>query len=80
VRGCTRQEIAQEFVDFMLSDHVATLLAESRSHNIPLQKRVASQFPELQVEDPLQIDFYAAAALQEIAIKKLMESQFNAAQ
>ncbi len=80
VRGCTRQEIAQEFVDFMLSDQVATLLAESPSHNIPLQKRVASQFPELQVEDPLQIDFYAAAALQEIAIKKLMESQFNAAQ
>ena len=80
VRGCTRPEIAEEFVDFMLSDEVAALLAASLSRNIPLQQSVASQFPELLVEDPLQIDFYAAAALQEIAIKKLMESQFNESQ
>jgi ABC-type Fe3+ transport system substrate-binding protein len=80
VRGCARQEVAEDFIDFMLSDEVATLLASSPSHNIPLQRTVASQFPELQVEEPLQIDFYAAAALQEIAIKNLMESQFNVSQ
>jgi hypothetical protein len=57
----------------MLSDHVATLLAQSDSKNIPLQQRVADQFPELRVHDPLQTDFYAAANRRNNAIEQVMQ-------
>jgi len=61
IQGCDHPGSAAAFVDFMLSDEVAILLARSTSHNIPLQPSVASQFPELQVHDPLEADFYKAA-------------------
>ncbi len=80
IRGCTHPKLAATFVDFMLSDEVATLLAKSTSHNIPLQQDVAQQFPGLQVENPLQVDFYAAAELQEEAIARLMKAQRDEAQ
>ena len=62
IQGCDHPRLAAAFVDFMLSDEVAVLLARSTSHNIPLQPSVASQFPELQVHDPLEADFYEAAS------------------
>ena len=62
IKGCDHPRLATAFVDFMLSDEVAVLLARSTSHNIPLQPSVASQFPELQVHDPLEADFYEAAS------------------
>ena len=62
IQGCDHPRLATAFVDFMLSDEVAVLLARSTSHNIPLQPSVASQFPELQVHDPLEADFYEAAS------------------
>lgn len=61
IKGCDHPMLAAAFVDFMLSDEVAILMARSTSHNIPLQPSVASQFPELQVHDPLKADFYEAA-------------------
>ena len=73
IAGCQHPEIAGRFVDFMLSDHVATLLARSDSKNIPLQQRVADQFPELRVHDPLQTDFYAAANRRNNAIEQVMQ-------
>ena len=57
----------------MLSDRVATTLAESHSKNIPLQKNVASRFPELAVEDPLAVDFVAATARRRGAIEQVMQ-------
>ena len=62
IQGCDHPRLATAFVDFMLSDEVAVLLARSTSHNIPLQPIVASQFPELHVHDPLEADFYEAAS------------------
>ena len=62
IQGCDHPRLAAAFVDFILSDEVAVLLARSTSHNIPLQPSVASQFPELQVHDPLEADFYEAAS------------------
>ncbi len=75
IRGCVHPDLATTFVDFMLSDEVATLLAKSTSHNIPLQQNVAQKFPDLQVINPLQVDFYTAAAMQEEAITRLMKAQ-----
>jgi|MDTC01.1.fsa_nt_gb iron(III) transport system substrate-binding protein len=62
VQGCEHPELAEQFVDFLLSDEVATLLALSTSHNIPLQPKVAKKFPNLAVDDPLVVDFYEAAS------------------
>ena len=73
VAGCKHPETAGMFVDFMLSDTVATILAESNSKNIPIQPNVAAQFPELIVEDPLQPDFYSAADRRNTAIEQVMQ-------
>ena len=62
IRGCDHPKLAGAFIDFMLSDDVAILLARSSSHNIPLQSTIIDQFPELVVHDPLEVDFYAAAS------------------
>ncbi len=60
VRECREPKLAEQFVEFLLSDEVATLLATSPSHNTPIQPSVAKQFPHLVVEDPLIVDFYEA--------------------
>ncbi len=65
VAGTDAPQQARAFVEFMLSDEVATLLARSDSHNIPLQPAVAAMFPSLQVPDPLRVNFERAADLRE---------------
>ncbi len=73
VNGSANTDLAEMFVDFLLSDEVATMLASSTSHNIPIQPEVASKFPELLVEDPLIVDFYAARALQEKQLTTVLD-------
>ena len=73
IQGCDHPKLAAAFIDFMLSDQVAVLLAHSISHNIPLQPAIARQFPELVVHDPLDVDFYAAASVQEEVILIVMD-------
>ena len=75
VANCKHPHLARKFVDFMLSDEVATILASSSSKNIPIQIAVASQFPELIVEDPLQVDFIAAAKQRNSVIDRVIRSQ-----
>ena len=57
IQGCPHRSNAEKFIDFMLSDEVAVLLAESPSRNYPIQPHIAALFPELQVQDPLVTDF-----------------------
>ena len=73
IEGCEHPEEAMQFIHFLLSDHVATLLAKSSSKNIPLQKKVAKQFPELLVHDPLQVDFIAAANRRNKTVENVMQ-------
>jgi hypothetical protein len=49
------------------------MLALSSSHNIPIQQSVASQFPELMVEDPLVVDFYRATSAYENQLAAVMD-------
>ncbi len=60
IHGCQHPILGEKFIDYMLSEEVARILALSPSHNTPLQPQVASQFPELVIEDPLLVDFYDA--------------------
>jgi iron(III) transport system substrate-binding protein len=74
IAACQHPDEAMKFINFMLSDHVATLLARSDSKNIPLQKNVAEQFPALVVNDPLRVDFIAAAKRRNKIIEHVMQS------
>jgi iron(III) transport system substrate-binding protein len=74
VKGCDHPEFAATVVDFLLSDEVATMLANSPSHNIPIQLSVASQFPNLVVEDPLKVDFYSVAEQDDAQITQVMDA------
>jgi len=74
IRNCSNQKLAETFIDFMLSDEVATILASSASKNIPLQHSVLGSFPELIVENPLEVSFEAAALNREKAINRVMEA------
>lgn len=78
IKGCSYPKHAAEFIDYMLSDEVAVLLARSTSHNIPLQPNVAEQFPELMVDDPLLVDFYRAAEAYDEVIPVVIDRLSNA--
>jgi len=73
IQGCDNLDYANSFVDFLLSNEVATMLAESSSRNIPIQEEVASRFPELVVDDPLQVDFYEAAYGYDVQLNTVMD-------
>jgi len=73
VASCVHRVEAGLFIDFMLSDEVATMLAESHSRNIPLQKSVALRYPELAVDDPLEVDFVAAANCRNEVVRQVMQ-------
>jgi iron(III) transport system substrate-binding protein len=73
VKHCDHPQLAEDFVIFLLSDEVATLLAKSTSHNIPIQPTVQAMFPELIVEDPLQVNFGTAASSSERQVSSVME-------
>ena len=74
VKGCDHPDFAATFVDFLLSDEVAALLANSHSRNIPIQPSIASQFPNLIVEDPLHVDFYSVAQQDDAHITQVMDA------
>jgi ABC-type Fe3+ transport system substrate-binding protein len=74
VNNCRYPGLAMVFIDFMLSDEVATLLASSSSKNIPIQPSVAEFFPELLVENPLEVSFLVSAAKRKDAINLVMEA------
>ena len=74
VNGCENYNLAKTFVDFLLSEEVAVLLATSPSRNIPLQPSVAKHFPTLAVDDPLRVDFNKAAALDVEQITVVMDA------
>jgi iron(III) transport system substrate-binding protein len=77
IRNCSHPRSASAFVDFLLSDQVAMLLAESPSHNIPLQPEVAKMYPSLQVENPLVVSFLQAEQAKEKAIQDVLKVHVN---
>lgn len=72
IENCKHPENASAFIDFMLSEYVEIFLAESPSHNIPIQPSVAKKFPALHVPDPLTISFVDALQQREPAITQFM--------
>ncbi|MCH7796883.1 MAG: extracellular solute-binding protein [Planctomycetes bacterium] len=63
---------AAALIDFLLSDQVERMLAESTSHNIPVRAAIAAEFPEYAVPDPLEVNLSRVAALMPGAIDQAM--------
>ena len=77
IRGTSRIKKAEMFVDFLLSDEVARLLANSSSHNYPIQPAVAREFPALQIIDPLVVDFAQASKHQEAQVNLAIQEMLR---
>lgn len=72
VRGGPNPAPAARLVEFLASERVERMLAESSSHNVPLRPDVAAQYPQYAVPDPLEVDYERAAALMPGAIEQAM--------
>lgn len=74
IKGAAHREAAEQFVEFMLSERVARMMAESDSHNIPVIPAVAAEFSEYAVENPLDIDLSTVAAAMDGAVQAAMDA------
>ena len=61
-----------ETIDFLLSEQVERMLAESVSHNVPLRPGLAAHYPQYVVADPLSVDYRRAAAGLQGAVEQAM--------
>jgi len=67
IRGCPNPDGARKLVDYLLSPEVEAKLAQTASHQIPLNPQVKTQLPK-QIERPeavktMEVDFEKAADL-----------------
>ncbi len=74
IRGAENRQEAEAFINFMLSDETARILARSHSKNFPVQSNVQAEFPELQMIDPLVIDWIDVFQVKEEVISGIMQS------
>ncbi|MFL5241612.1 MAG: extracellular solute-binding protein [Gemmataceae bacterium] len=77
IRGCPDSDGARKLVDYLLSPEVEARLAESASHQIPMNPAVHAKLPK-EIETPstvkaMEVDFQKAADLWEEAQKFLGE-------
>ncbi len=72
VRGGPDPLAAGRLIDFLLSEKVERLLAESVSHNVPLRPGLAGDYAPYAVPDPLQVDLGRAAAQLDVAVDQAM--------
>ena len=74
VAGGPNPKAAARLVEFLLSEKVERMLAESVSGNLPLRPELAKAYPEHAVADPLAVDYAQAAALMSGAIDQAMRA------
>jgi iron(III) transport system substrate-binding protein len=72
VAGGPNPEHAAMLIDFLLSERVERILAESVSGNVPIRPDLAAQYEHLFVPDPLEIEFRRAAAVRVAAVEQAM--------
>lgn len=73
VAGGPNPEAAATLIDYLLSEKVERMLAESTSHNIPVRESIAAEYPDYAVEDPLDVSFAQAALAMEKAVNTAVE-------
>jgi iron(III) transport system substrate-binding protein len=79
IRGCPNPEGARKLIDYLLSAEVEAKLAETASHQIPLNPQVKVRLPK-EIERPeavktMSVDFEKAAALWD-EVQKFLRDEF----
>lgn len=69
IKGARHLEAAAELMDFLLSEQLEQMLAESDSHNTPIHKSLAEQFGSYAIEKPLNVEYDKIADHLPMAIK-----------
>jgi len=72
--GAPHPREAALLMDWLLSENVARLLAESVSGNVPLQPSLQEAYPHLQIEDPLAFNLPDVAGMYPSAVDEVVES------
>jgi len=72
VRGGPNATAAAKLIDFLLSERVERMLAESASHNIPIRPALRDSYPDLAVPNPLRVSYERAAAMRREAVEQAM--------
>jgi iron(III) transport system substrate-binding protein len=57
IAGAPNREQAARLMEFLLSEQVEEMLAESDSHNSPVHPAVASRFEQYAIKKPLDVDY-----------------------
>jgi iron(III) transport system substrate-binding protein len=73
VAGGPNADAAGALIDFLLSETVVRMMAESSSRNIPLRPSLADVYPESAVPNTLEIDYRRAARSRTKAVEMAME-------
>ena len=72
VAGGPNPQAAAQLIDFLLSERIERLLAESVSHNLPVRPGLADQYSEYAVPDPLKVNYAKAAGMMPTAVEQAM--------
>jgi len=72
VAGGPNPEAGQRLIDFLLSETVERLIAESASHNVPLRPGLDEDYAAYAIPDPLRVDLRRAAAARREAVSLAM--------
>ena len=57
INGAPHPDQAGRLMDFLLSEQVETMLADSDSHNTPVRESLAGKFPDYAIPKPLNVDY-----------------------
>ena len=73
IKGGPNSVEAAMLIDFLLSEEIERMLADSTSHNIPVRKKIAAEFSQYQVPNPLKVSYQQAANMRERAVAQAMD-------
>lgn len=73
IKGAPHPNEAAELMEFLLSEELERLLAQSDSHNAPIHPSVAAQFESYAIPKPLDVDYEEVADSLPIAIETSQE-------
>jgi ABC-type Fe3+ transport system substrate-binding protein len=74
IKGGPHPELAEQLMEFLLSERCEKMLAESDSHNAPVHASLAEQFRMYAISNPLGVDYQKVADQLPIAIKTAGET------
>jgi len=73
IKGCSHPEEAADLMDFLLSEQLERMLAQSDSHNSPIHPSLRGQFERYVISKPLDVDYEKVADHLPTAIKTARE-------